>query len=520
MYSLMANCFACIKKQQEPPKKVTLVLIGLDNAGKTTAIKGVKGDNTEEPPTVGFSSVEFTFEKKFEVTVYDLGGGKKIRDIWKDYYAEVHGVVFVLDASDEDRIDECRQTLKETLHHDRVHGKRVLVLANKQDVDGALDEVDICEQLELEEMVNESKCPCRVETCTALQGFGKKLDKAIHQGFKWLLHGMAEDWEELSERVDREYTEQREAARKYKKERLEQIRRQKEEREKREKEERERNGEVVEESEEEDVITGDPFKQVDQTYFEDLKNKKAKKKQLEKERKETESVKKSKSPRLQEEDISDERTKTNGSIVVDKPRTKKKKKKSPRGVENNAFDDQDSQDYVVKKNKKNIMKSESEEEVVVVNKKKKKKTKKTDDEDEMELSSRNDLTNRSTQPELSQEEDESNVKKKKKKKKLKKNNKTAPMPVDGIDEGKAPGLPNPLGSPPWANASGQKNSFIKASKQPTLEPLFEGNSRKLSPISNSKLEPIKQSSNHNWSLDLPEIPNRRKPNTDDDDIIV
>ena len=38
----------------------------------------------------------------------------------------------------------------------------IFSLANKHDVDSALDEVDVCEQLDLEEMVNESKCPCRV----------------------------------------------------------------------------------------------------------------------------------------------------------------------------------------------------------------------------------------------------------------------------------------------------------------------------------------------------------------------
>ena len=68
------------------------------------------------------------------------------------------------------------------------------------------------------------------ETCTAIQGFGKKIDKSIYQGFQWLLNGMADDWEKLSRRVDKDFAEQKEAARKYKRERLEQIRKQKEER--------------------------------------------------------------------------------------------------------------------------------------------------------------------------------------------------------------------------------------------------------------------------------------------------
>ena len=75
---------------------------------------------------MGFSSSEFKFEK-FDVTVYDLGGGKKIRSIWRNYYAEIHGVVFVVDASDESRLRECQEVLQAVLKQERVAGKRILM---------------------------------------------------------------------------------------------------------------------------------------------------------------------------------------------------------------------------------------------------------------------------------------------------------------------------------------------------------------------------------------------------------
>lgn len=137
-------------------RKVTLVMVGLDNAGKTATVRGIQGGKVftqlcyrffmlfvihghlysvyisviESPldvaPTVGFSKVDLK-QGKFEVTIFDLGGGKRIRGIWKNYYSESYGVVFVVDSSDVQRIQETRDTMAEVLRHPRIAGKPVLV---------------------------------------------------------------------------------------------------------------------------------------------------------------------------------------------------------------------------------------------------------------------------------------------------------------------------------------------------------------------------------------------------------
>lgn len=85
---------------------------------------------TEDPqdvtPTVGFTRIEMK-QDKFQVTIFDLGGGKRIRDIWKNYYTMSHGVVFVVDSTDVDRIHETKETLAEVLGHPCISGKPVLV---------------------------------------------------------------------------------------------------------------------------------------------------------------------------------------------------------------------------------------------------------------------------------------------------------------------------------------------------------------------------------------------------------
>lgn len=85
---------------------------------------------TESPedvaPTVGFSKADIK-QGKFDITIFDLGGGKQIRGIWKNYYAESYGVVFVIDSSDVDRMEETKETVAEVLRHPRISGKPVLV---------------------------------------------------------------------------------------------------------------------------------------------------------------------------------------------------------------------------------------------------------------------------------------------------------------------------------------------------------------------------------------------------------
>ncbi|KAM6893053.1 ADP-ribosylation factor-like protein 13B isoform 2-T2 [Lycodopsis pacificus] len=262
MFSLMANCCNWLKRWREPARKVTLVMVGLDNAGKTATVRGIQGDNPQDvAPTVGFSKVDLK-QGKFEVTIFDLGGGKRIRGIWKNYYSESHGVVFVVDSSDVQRIQETRETMAEVLQHPRIAGKPVLVLANKQDQEGALAEADIIENLSLEKLVNENKCLCQIEPCSAVLGYGKKVDKSIKKGLKWLLNNIAKDYEAITERVQKDTAEQRAQEDQDKKERAARVRQIREERDQQEREEAEREGRQIPEEEPDDENIPSPFQPI------------------------------------------------------------------------------------------------------------------------------------------------------------------------------------------------------------------------------------------------------------------
>ncbi|XP_054479875.1 ADP-ribosylation factor-like protein 13B isoform X2 [Anoplopoma fimbria] len=281
MFSLMANCCNWLKRWREPARKVTLVMVGLDNAGKTATVRGIQGDNPlDVAPTVGFSKVDLK-QGKFEVTIFDLGGGKRIRGIWKNYYSESHGVVFVVDSSDVQRIQETRETMAEVLQHPRIAGKPVLVLANKQDQEGALAEADIIENLSLEKLVNENKCLCQIEPCSAVLGYGKKVDKSIKKGLKWLLNNIAKDYEAITERVQKDTAEQRAQEDQDKKERAARVRQIREEREREEREEAEREGRQIQEEELDEETMPSPFQPISNVISEYDDKEKERRRQIE-----------------------------------------------------------------------------------------------------------------------------------------------------------------------------------------------------------------------------------------------
>lgn len=95
----------------------------------------------------------------------------------------------MIDASDVSRLDEVKSVLSDVLSHEKVFGKPVLILANKQDKENALDEIDLVEKLDLEIMVNMHQCPTLIESCSATESSSKsKLDPGIRKGYHWLLN--------------------------------------------------------------------------------------------------------------------------------------------------------------------------------------------------------------------------------------------------------------------------------------------------------------------------------------------
>ncbi len=117
-------------------------MLGLDNAGKTSILyKILSGENIITTPTIGFnvesihpdpnSKVCDRLSNKTVFTVWDIGGQERIRSLWRYYYEGTDIIVFVVDASDTQRIQEAADSLHSVLLNQELSDVPLLVLANK-----------------------------------------------------------------------------------------------------------------------------------------------------------------------------------------------------------------------------------------------------------------------------------------------------------------------------------------------------------------------------------------------------
>ncbi|XP_053362419.1 ADP-ribosylation factor-like protein 13A isoform X2 [Clarias gariepinus] len=204
MFSLMSNCCNWVSKLQQPMRKITLLVVGLEKAGKTLCIRGMlRAPHGEVTPTYGCVHYELRMENVL-VNLLDLGGGSELRSCWREYYGEAHGIVFVLDSSDRQKMKEVKDILTDMLRQPRVAGKPLLILANKQDKMNALMGSELIEVLSLDKLVNQSRSLCHIEPCSALMDLQRWSDRKTLRGLRWLLRAVCLDYPELSARVVRD----------------------------------------------------------------------------------------------------------------------------------------------------------------------------------------------------------------------------------------------------------------------------------------------------------------------------
>jgi len=141
-----------------------VLLLGLDNAGKTTFHEQVKAlfspigapPKLATVPTVG-QNVSTTTLPDMYLKMWDVGGQHSLRKLWQSYYSSCHAIVFVIDSTDigdgdlesdgSGRLEECRLVLEDVLQHSETEGVPLLVLANKQDREDCVEVVRIKEGL-------------------------------------------------------------------------------------------------------------------------------------------------------------------------------------------------------------------------------------------------------------------------------------------------------------------------------------------------------------------------------------
>ncbi|XP_022620652.1 ADP-ribosylation factor-like protein 4D [Seriola dumerili] len=175
-----------------------VVVIGLDSAGKTSLLYRLKlQEFVETIPTKGFNMERIKVAMgniKTNTTtfqVWDVGGQEKLRPLWKSYTRRTDGLVFVVDAAETERMEEAKVELHRITRSAENQGVPILVLANKQDQDGAMSASEVEKVLALHEL--SSSTLHQTQGCSALDGQGlqpglEKLYEMILKRKKMLRH--------------------------------------------------------------------------------------------------------------------------------------------------------------------------------------------------------------------------------------------------------------------------------------------------------------------------------------------
>ncbi|GAU50265.1 hypothetical protein TSUD_409110 [Trifolium subterraneum] len=194
-----------IRKIKKKEKEMRILMVGLDNSGKTTIVLKINGEDTSViSPTLGFNIKTITYQNhrflgnvnknedkdvimlnlldnsivllfdgdkhvillnlvmvvnveafiqidngRYTLNIWDVGGQKTIRSYWRNYFEQTDGLVWVVDSSDLRRLDDCKMELDNLLKEERLSGSSLLILANKQDIKGALAPAEIAKAWDL-----------------------------------------------------------------------------------------------------------------------------------------------------------------------------------------------------------------------------------------------------------------------------------------------------------------------------------------------------------------------------------
>ncbi|OWR46002.1 ADP-ribosylation factor-related protein 1 isoform X1 [Danaus plexippus] len=138
MYTLIHGFYKYVIQKDE----YFVLILGLDNAGKTTYLEAAKTKFTKKykamnpnriTTTVGLNIGKIDVDG-VRLNFWDLGGQQELQSLWDKYYAECHGVIYIVDSSDRERVSESKETFDRMIASEHLAGIPLLVLANKQDI--------------------------------------------------------------------------------------------------------------------------------------------------------------------------------------------------------------------------------------------------------------------------------------------------------------------------------------------------------------------------------------------------
>jgi ADP-ribosylation factor-like protein 8 len=140
-------------------EEMELTLVGLQYSGKTTFVNVIaSGQYTEDMiPTVGFNMRKIS-KGNVTIKLWDIGGQPRFRTMWERYCRGVNAIVYMVDAANQETLGAAKTELHNLLDKPQLQGIPVLVLGNKRDLPGALDEKKLIDELNLSSIQDREIC--------------------------------------------------------------------------------------------------------------------------------------------------------------------------------------------------------------------------------------------------------------------------------------------------------------------------------------------------------------------------
>lgn len=157
-------------------RSLSVLMAGLDAAGKTTMLYALETEPKSVIPTIGFN-VEQAAKGKLSLTCWDVGGPDKIRPLWRHYYQGIEAIIWVVDLNDRERISETTSELSKFMSEDELRGLPLLLYGNKIDLPCALSIAEVTEQMELHKIRGRK---WHFQPCCAITQVG------LYEGLSWL----------------------------------------------------------------------------------------------------------------------------------------------------------------------------------------------------------------------------------------------------------------------------------------------------------------------------------------------